>query len=80
MPIYEYVCQSCNTKFEKLVRSMSDSAPIACPKCQSTQTQRALSVFAVQGEPATAGAASHGGHVHSGGCCCGRGNGSCPNM
>jgi len=47
MPIYEYGCEKCHTKFEKLVRSMSSSEKIECPKCGSTKTARSLSVFSV---------------------------------
>ena len=47
MPIYEYACKNCDTKFEKLVRSMNSSEKVDCPKCGSTKTARALSVFAV---------------------------------
>ncbi|MCO4743348.1 MAG: zinc ribbon domain-containing protein [Proteobacteria bacterium] len=32
MPIYEYACESCGHRFEKLVR-MSDDAP-PCPECE----------------------------------------------
>ena len=46
MPIYEYQCKPCGTKVEKLVRSMSSTEPVACPKCGSEETARALSVFA----------------------------------
>ena len=54
MPIYEYSCQSCDTRFEKLVRSMSEQDKVQCPQCGSKQTTRALSLFAVgaQGNPA----------------------------
>jgi putative FmdB family regulatory protein len=50
MPIYEYSCKSCEEKFEKLVRTMSEREAIACPQCGSTKTARALSVFAVGAE------------------------------
>ena len=53
MPIYEYTCQSCNTKFDRLVRSMSTAdgeARPKCPECGSDRTARALSVFAVAAE------------------------------
>ena len=45
MPIYEYECPTCRSRFEKL-RSMdtSDEA-IPCPDC-GTPAARALSVFA----------------------------------
>jgi putative FmdB family regulatory protein len=54
VPIYEYTCQKCDKRFEKLVKSMSGDERIACPGCGSTKTARALSVFAVGAE--TAGA------------------------
>jgi putative FmdB family regulatory protein len=55
VPIYEYTCKSCNAKFEQLVRSMSGNdesskAKVKCPECNSAQTARALSVFAVSSE------------------------------
>ena len=58
MPIYEYTCSSCKTKFEQLVRSMkADDEPQKCPQCGSEKTARSLSVFAVSstagGSPAS---------------------------
>src|SRR5947208_6584102 len=47
VPIYEYTCQKCNSKFEQLVRSMGAEAKFACPECGSQKTARTLSVFAV---------------------------------
>lgn len=45
MPIYEYVCSSCDTKFEML-RSMSKADEGAeCPHCKH-EAERALSTFA----------------------------------
>ena len=52
MPIYEYACKACEKKFEKLVKSMNSTEPVACPKCGSIKTSRALSVFAVGAESA----------------------------
>ncbi len=45
MPIYEYVCQDCGNKFEKLIRSRLTSTEPACPTCGSGQTFKALSAF-----------------------------------
>jgi len=47
VPIYEYQCRSCESKFEKLLRSMGEDSPVKCPKCGSGKTQRQLSTFAV---------------------------------
>lgn len=45
MPIYEYRCQRCGTKFEKLVRDRS-GAPPECPACGHGEVKLELSVFA----------------------------------
>jgi putative FmdB family regulatory protein len=46
MPIYEYYCRDCNTKFELLrTRSQADSPPV-CKHCDGTHTTRTISLFA----------------------------------
>ena len=42
MPIFEYACNQCHHRFEVLVRS---SQSVNCPKCQSENLRRLLSVF-----------------------------------
>ena len=49
MPLYEYVCQSCGERFEKLVRSTTNTTEIFCPSCASAAVKRALSTFATSG-------------------------------
>jgi putative FmdB family regulatory protein len=46
MPIYEYSCEDCGTKFEKLVRRASDAPGIECPSCGKTHLRQELSTFA----------------------------------
>ena len=46
MPIYEYRCQDCGTKFEKLVRRSSDVPQIECPSCGRKRLTQELSTFA----------------------------------
>lgn len=49
MPLYEYRCQACGEVFEKMVRwSETDHSP-ACPKCQSSQTFKKISMVAATG-------------------------------
>ena len=67
MPIYEYVCMSCESHFEELVRH--DETP-ACPDCGSDKAKRQFSVFAAHG---TSKQPSFGGPSSGGGCC----GGSC---
>ncbi|MFQ5875370.1 MAG: zinc ribbon domain-containing protein [Dehalococcoidia bacterium] len=49
MPIYEYRCQNCGEKFEKLVRSINGAEQVVCPGCQSESVERRLSAFATVG-------------------------------
>lgn len=46
MPLYEYVCQSCGTHFEKLVRFAEKDPGAECPICRSEKTHRLISLFA----------------------------------
>jgi putative FmdB family regulatory protein len=46
MPIYEYSCANCRGRFQKLVSGFSDPAGLICPRCNSTEVQRAVSRFA----------------------------------
>jgi putative FmdB family regulatory protein len=64
MPIYEFVCMTCESHFEELVR-LDDPDP-ACPDCGKTRVARQLSVFAAHG---TAEQPSFGGPSAGGGCC-----------
>lgn len=44
MPLYEYICSSCDSKFE-LLRPLSDAGQSAsCPKCH-TEARRVFSPF-----------------------------------
>jgi putative FmdB family regulatory protein len=74
MPIYEYVCMSCESHFEELVRN--DETP-KCPDCGKRKVQRQFSVFATHGtgsQPSFSGPASPSMGGTGGGGCCG---GSC---
>jgi putative FmdB family regulatory protein len=46
MPIYEYNCKKCDSKFEKLVKNAANADHAVCPQCGSKDTAKALSVFA----------------------------------
>ena len=67
VPIYEYVCMSCESHFEELV-GMSEPNP-ACPDCGNEKVAKQFSAFVAHG---AAGQPSFGG-----GGCCGGGCGSC---
>jgi putative FmdB family regulatory protein len=46
MPIFEYLCQDCGTKFEKLIRRAEDSDGLTCPSCGQKHLRTQLSTFA----------------------------------
>ena len=46
MPIYEYRCEDCGTKFEKLVRRQGDVPGLECPSCGQKHLRQELSTFA----------------------------------
>lgn len=41
MPIYEFVCEQCGSRFEELLASGTGQP--ACPDCRSARTRRLLS-------------------------------------
>jgi putative FmdB family regulatory protein len=49
MPIFEYRCRNCGNIFESI--EFSSSTPSVCKKCESSDVERLLSVFAVAGGP-----------------------------
>jgi putative FmdB family regulatory protein len=49
MPLYEYYCSDCKSRFELLV-SHQHADDVVCTKCRGEQVRRLLSVFAVAGK------------------------------
>ena len=47
--MYEYRCDKCGERFEKLVRSTSSQESIACPSCGASETRKQFSTFAAVG-------------------------------
>jgi putative FmdB family regulatory protein len=65
MPIYEYICEDCNERFEKIV--INKQQEISCPKCSSKKAAIQLSVFATAGSGNSS--TPSGGFSRRGGCC-----------
>jgi len=72
MPIYEYVCEDCDTRFERIV--LNKQQEIACPNCASKKAGIQLSVFATPGN-GNGAAAKSSSSSGGGGSCCGGGCG-----
>jgi len=47
MPIYEYVCDRCHGRFQRLVAGFSAPADLQCPRCHAVDVRKAVSRFAV---------------------------------
>ena len=45
MPIYEYRCEACDHRLEKLMK-LSDEPPVICPKCSQPALQKMVSAAA----------------------------------
>jgi putative FmdB family regulatory protein len=52
MPIFEYLCEDCGAKFEKLVRRPA-SDEVLCPSCGQNHLAQQLSIFAAPGNGAS---------------------------
>ncbi|MBZ5729039.1 MAG: zinc ribbon domain-containing protein [Acidobacteriia bacterium] len=72
MPIYEYSCQDCGTKFEKLVRRPADVPEVVCPSCGRKHLKEEFSTFAAHANggprPASAPVCPSGGCSNPGMC------------
>jgi putative FmdB family regulatory protein len=71
MPIYEYYCTDCRTKFEALRPMEKADAVIQCKNCESMQPTRVLSLFAAhrKSQSDSAVTAYTTGSSPGGGCC-----------
>ncbi|MFO7444818.1 MAG: zinc ribbon domain-containing protein [Ignavibacteriaceae bacterium] len=45
MPLFEYKCKNCDTKYEVLHKSAVKQEEVACPKCHSTESKKLFSAF-----------------------------------
>jgi putative FmdB family regulatory protein len=73
MPIYEYICDDCETEFERIV--LNKAQEIACPKCAGTRNTLQLSVFSAPNGNGNGVAAKPSDGSFGGGSCCGGGCG-----
>ena len=67
MPLYEYRCRSCDSRFETYVRARVD--PVNCPECRADTIEKLVSSFALT-SGGTRGMSSGSGGCGRGGCGC----------
>lgn len=53
MPIYEYVCEDCSGRFQRLVHGFNNPTDLECPRCSAQNVRKAVSRFGmIQSEEA----------------------------
>jgi putative FmdB family regulatory protein len=55
MPIYEYHCKQCGSKFEKLVKLSTNTSEVECPKCGAKRAEKSVSRFGTLGNTLSGG-------------------------
>lgn len=45
MPIYEFICQKCDHKFEVLLNFSENEEEVTCPECDEPKPERVFSTF-----------------------------------
>jgi len=46
MPLYEFVCHSCESSFEELLFNSNPAVQINCPRCGGQEVRKKISSFA----------------------------------
>ena len=55
MPIYEYHCKQCGSKFEKLAKFSTKTSEVECPKCGAKRAEKSVSRFGTLGNTSSGG-------------------------
>ncbi|GIK39458.1 MAG: hypothetical protein BroJett011_32910 [Chloroflexota bacterium] len=71
MPLYEYYCADCRTKFEALRPMNKADSAIQCKSCESMRTSRVLSLFATHTKAEGSSSIAPNLSGNRGGGCCG---------
>jgi putative FmdB family regulatory protein len=71
MPIYDYFCQDCETRFEKklALSEKEKGAKVKCPNCKSNRTIQVLGNFFTFSKGSPAGFGNCCGPNPTPGCC-----------
>ena len=71
MPLFEYQCKSCNSKYEVLHKSTLKQAEVSCPSCSSKENKKLFSTFSANVSSESSGSSCASGNCdtpYSGGC------------
>jgi len=68
MPFFEYKCRQCSQEFEELIRSEDDLDKLVCPKCDSKDLEKMLSLFGMTTSDGKTMTSAAGGGAACSGC------------
>lgn len=71
MPLYEFACGACDSKFERLLSFDVAESGVGCPRCGAGRARRLISTFAAVSKSSSGEATTFAG----GGCACSAGGG-----
>ena len=69
MPMYEFLCESCEKDFETIVSSAQAVDAVECTECGSRKVHKKLSLFVKSASGAAASASTYRGYAAGGGGC-----------
>jgi putative FmdB family regulatory protein len=69
MPIFEYSCDDCGSRFEKLLRRVSEADGVRCPSCGQEHLTTQYSTFAAHAKTAALAQADCGAGMCGSGPC-----------
>jgi putative FmdB family regulatory protein len=73
MPLFEYKCLKCSTRFEVLHKSINKIENVECPVCHSTEINKLLSSFSAAGFTKSVPPWRDADNCETGSCGCGSG-------
>lgn len=75
MPVFEYKCKDCGSKYDMFHKSSLNQEEVTCPKCGSTKNKKLFSAFATanssEGDFSSSCASGNCSTDYSGGCASG---------
>jgi len=73
MPVFEYKCTECDSRFEVLHKSVNNIEKVECPECHSNKINKLLSAFSAAGFTKNASDIPSYDSCETGSCGCGSG-------
>lgn len=73
MPLFEYQCNKCSSRFDVLHKSANNIEEVECPECHSKEIKKLLSSFSPAGFSSSGSDYSSADNCNDGSCGCSSG-------